>query len=91
MTNVTPEESIRRARKNARFTELADIYEYCYNHLEEWEAGEIRPKDLPHVGNKEQDVFSKFNAAIILRSIAFGCAWEEYVPANREDEGEASE
>jgi hypothetical protein len=81
MTNYTPEESIKRARENEDFKELADIYEYCYNHLEDWEEGWIDPSDLPHVG--EGEFFSEIVGAIILRSIAFGCCWEEHVPADR--------
>lgn len=73
----SPEESIRRVRENAEFEELADVFKYCYNHLEEWENGEINPSDIPHV--------DEFTAAVILRSIAFGCSWEEYVPANRSE------
>lgn len=81
MSNYTPEESIKRARENADFEELADIYEYCYNHLEDWENGEIEPRDCPHVG--EDEFFSEIIGAIILRSIAFGCSWEEHIPSER--------
>ncbi len=87
-SNMTPEESIRMVREKAELHGLADIYEYCYNHLDEWENGELEPSDLPHVGSKEGDVFSEFTGAVIIRSIAFGCSWEEHVPANR---GDASE
>lgn len=78
--NYTPEESIRRVRENAEFPQLADIYQYCYENVEDWENGDIDPSDLPHVGNGE--LFSDTTAAIILRSIAFGCCWEEHVPAD---------
>lgn len=79
--SIEPKESIRRARENADFEELADIYEYCYNHLEDWENGDIEPSDLPHVG--EGEFFSEIIGAIILRSIAFGCSWEEHVPSKQ--------
>lgn len=77
--NYTPEESIRRVRENAKYDELADIFEYCYEHTEEWENGEIEPTDLPNVPKK----IDKQVAAVILRSIAFGCSWEEHVPSDR--------
>lgn len=88
MSNYTPKESITRVRENAEMPLLADIYEYCYENLEEWEKGEIEPTDLPHVGSRENDVFSKFTGALILRSIAFGCSWEEHVPSDRNEVSE---
>lgn len=75
MENIHPEESIRKVRENAEFPKLADNFEYCYNHLDEFESGDIEPSDLPH--------FDDITNAIILRSIAFGCSWEEHVPADR--------
>lgn len=75
---MTPEESIKQVRENAELDELADVFEYCYENLEDWENGDIEPEDLPRIG---QDEFGRFLGAIIMRSIAFGCSWEEHVPS----------
>jgi hypothetical protein len=81
--SYTPEESIRRVRENAEFDELADAFQYCYDHLEEWENGEISTEDVPH--------FDDFTSAMILRSIAFGCSWEEHIPADRNSKSNPSQ
>lgn len=47
---------------------LAENLEYLLDHVDEWEAGEIREGDLPHFGDEVQ--------AVIVYSVLFGTLWE---------------
>lgn len=62
------EEMIERAEGG-----LGDVFQYLKDHVDEFEAGDIDPEDLPHV--------SPDAGGLIMASVIFGLMWEREYPA----------